>query len=58
MSYCRSQIIYVQTIRVLNFSNNICMFGSKIIVIYLYEDYSYNRKLKRIIYTRLIHMLF
>ena len=25
------------------------MFGSKIIVIYLYEDYSYNRKLKRII---------
>ena len=33
------------------------MFGGKIIVIYLYEDYSYNRKLKRIIYTQLIHVL-
>jgi hypothetical protein len=40
MSYHKSQIIYVQTIKSLDFSNNICTFGSKVIDIYLYEDYS------------------
>lgn len=34
MSYCRSQIIYVQTIDSLRFRNKISRFGSKILVIF------------------------